>query len=311
MSIPHIGVVGITGAWSSQRLVDAFLQRGCTCDLLDLDHAVYRSTDNDSESSTDSSIVVHGTGGPTPTDLTACDAVVVKKLSPTYSADYFSRLDLLDVVAARGVPVFSPPAALRRCYSRQSNTLTLLEAGIPMPPTVLTESHDAARAAVVEFGTAICKPLFTSKARGMQKLSADDPDLDQHLTEHQQTFGPFYLQQAVELPGRDLGIVFLGGEYLATYARTKTDAAAWNTTTANGGKYQAHQPTADQIELARSAQAAFGMSFTCVDVAETPSGSVVFEVSAFGGFRGLEDACGIDAAGAYADYVLNEIGHTA
>lgn len=299
MTAPNIGVVGITGAWSSQRLVDAFQSRGCSTALLDLDHAVYRSADG--------SLVVPAAGSGEMVDLTTLDAVVVKKLSPRYAADYFSRLDLLDVVAGRGVPVFSPPAALRRCYSRQSNTLTLLEAGIPMPATVLTESLTEAHAAVGAFGTAICKPLFTSKARGMQVLTAGEPDLDALLATHQREFGAFYLQQAVELPGRDLGIVFLGGEYLATYARTKTDAKAWNTTTADGGKYQPHEPTADQIELARQAQAAFGMSFTCVDVAETPTGNVVFEVSAFGGFRGLEDACGIDAAGAYAEHVLRSI----
>jgi tetrahydromethanopterin:alpha-L-glutamate ligase len=39
-------------------------------------------------------------------------------------------------------------------------------------------------------------------------------------------------------------------------------------------------------------------------VVETREGPVVFEVSAFGGFRGLEDACGIDAAGAYADHAI-------
>ena len=40
---------------------------------------------------------------------------------------------------------------------------------------------------------------------------------------------------------------------------------------------------------------------------ETPDGAAVFEVSAFGGFRGLLDACGLDAAEAYADYVLEHL----
>ena len=31
---------------------------------------------------------------------------------------------------------------------------------------------------------------------------------------------------------------------------------------------------------------------------------MVFEVSAFGGFRGLLDACGVDAAEAYAAHVV-------
>ena len=49
------------------------------------------------------------------------------------------------------------------------------------------------------------------------------------------------------------------------------------------------------------------MAITCVDVAETDDGPMVFEVSAFGGFRGLKEANSIDAAGLYVDYVLDRV----
>jgi ribosomal protein S6--L-glutamate ligase len=62
------------------------------------------------------------------------------------------------------------------------------------------------------------------------------------------------------------------------------------------------------IELARRAQALFAMDFTTVDVAETNSGPIVFEVSAFGGFRGALEGIGIDAAGLYAEHVLRQPG---
>jgi tetrahydromethanopterin:alpha-L-glutamate ligase len=35
---------------------------------------------------------------------------------------------------------------------------------------------------------------------------------------------------------------------------------------------------------------------------------VVFEVSAFGGFRGAKEGIGIDAAALYCDYVLEKLG---
>ena len=54
------------------------------------------------------------------------------------------------------------------------------------------------------------------------------------------------------------------------------------------------------------AQAPFDMDFTTVDVAETSDGPIVFEVSAFGGFRGALEGAGIDAAGSYTDYVHRE-----
>ncbi|MFP4049030.1 MAG: ATP-grasp family protein, partial [Desulfovermiculus sp.] len=51
----------------------------------------------------------------------------------------------------------------------------------------------------------------------------------------------------------------------------------------------------------------FDLDFTCVDVAETADGPLVFEVSAFGGFRGIWEAQGIDAASLFTSYVLDNI----
>jgi ribosomal protein S6--L-glutamate ligase len=51
------------------------------------------------------------------------------------------------------------------------------------------------------------------------------------------------------------------------------------------------------------------LDFTCVDVAETNEGPLVFEVSAFGGFRGLLDANGIDAADVFSSYVVDKLNH--
>ena len=49
------------------------------------------------------------------------------------------------------------------------------------------------------------------------------------------------------------------------------------------------------------------MDFTTVDVADTDEGPIVFEVSAFGGFKGAKEGIGIDAASLSADYVIKAL----
>jgi ribosomal protein S6--L-glutamate ligase len=115
-----------------------------------------------------------------------------------------------------------------------------------------------------------------------------------------------YIQKVIDIPEKDFGLVFIGGEYVATYARVK-NRSSWNTCINSGGKYQPFEPSEDMIELARKAQSIFGLDFTCVDIAQTKDELYVFEVSAFGGFRGLKDAYGIDAASMYLDHVLKEL----
>jgi ribosomal protein S6--L-glutamate ligase len=180
-----------------------------------------------------------------------------------------------------------------------------------MPPTIITESVEEALAAVEAYGEAVFKPLYTSKARGMRVIRSGPPAAAE-IAEYKADNTLLYIQQKIDLPGQDLGVVFLGGEYLTTYARSNADSVAngetWNTTTRSGGKYRPYEPPAGIVALAQKAQDLFGLDFTCVDVVETERGPLVFEVSAFGGFRGIQTTSDIDPARRYVDYVMKRIG---
>jgi tetrahydromethanopterin:alpha-L-glutamate ligase len=177
-----------------------------------------------------------------------------------------------------------------------------------MPDTLVTEDCKAAMRAVREFGSAVLKPLFSTKARGMSIIDADRSEaaLTKAISDFQRSNPMMYIQRKVDLSGRDLGMVFLGGKYLGTYARVSQDDS-WNTTIHSGGRYEAYSPPDEIIDLAYRAQAPFDMDFTTVDVAETGDGPIVFEVSAFGGFRGALEGAGIDAAASYTDYVIAKL----
>jgi Glutathione synthase/Ribosomal protein S6 modification enzyme (glutaminyl transferase) len=177
-----------------------------------------------------------------------------------------------------------------------------------MPDTIVTEDLDAATDAVKRFGEAVIKPLFSTKARGMTLVSAEASreTIRAQLANFQSTHSVIYLQKKLTLSGRDLGLVFLGGQYLGVYARVaQTDA--WNTTIHSGGKYELATPSEDIIAMASKAQSLFNMDFTTVDVAETDAGAICFEVSAFGGFKGALEGAGVDAARAYVNYALEQL----
>ena len=289
-----IGVIGIPGKWSTETLADAVEARTgyrLVVDMgevnLDLERQRLLFQDH---------------------DLCQLDALIVKKISAIYSPNTLDRLELLRVAEQAGVRVFSGAENILRLIDRLSCTVTLRNAGIPMPATRVTEDPVAAFTAVKDFGSAVFKPLYSTKARGMCVIDADRDrgEIEREIHAFQAENPMMYIQQKIELPGRDLGMVFLDGEYLGSYARVSKDDA-WNTTIHSGGKYAAHTPPDAVIELAQRAQALFDMDFTTVDVAETREGPIVFEVSAFGGFRGALEGIGIDAAGLYTEYVLGQL----
>lgn len=285
-----IGVVGTPGGWSSELLADTVAAKTGFRLLVDMEQV---RLDLDT-----------GRAWIKDQCLNDLDGLIVKKIGARYSPDLLDRLELLRFVHGQGLPIFSSPLSIMRVLDRLSCTVTLRLGGIPMPPTTITESVDEAVAAVKQYGAAVFKPLYTSKARGMTVIT-DGPEARTAIEEYKAEYPILYLQQKIDLPGKDLGIVFLGGKYLTTYARCGT--GAWNTTTESGGKYAPATPAPESIRVAEAAQALFNLDFTCVDVVETESGPVVFEVSAFGGFRGILDACNLDAAALYADYVMENI----
>lgn len=293
MAEKKIGVIGIPGKWSTETLADEVEQRTGFRLVIDMARA--------SLDLTSGRLWFDGQ------DLCALDGLLVKKISAAYNPNTLDRLELLRAAERAGVRVFSPAERILRLIDRLSCTVTLRNADIPMPDTRVTEDPKAALQAVQDFGSAVFKPLYSTKARGMCVIDAADPAAEQAIAAFQAENPMLYIQRKLNLSGRDLGLVFLAGEYLGAYARV-SQTGAWNTTIHSGGRYERDDPPEAIIELARRAQAPFGMDFTTVDVAESDAGPIVFEVSAFGGFRGAKEGIGINAAARYVEYALRELG---
>lgn len=288
----RIGVIGTPGKWSTEALADALEARTGYRQVIDMSRATL-----DLASGT---LICDGV------DVTALDGLILKKIAEEYSPDALDRLEMLRVAEARGTRIFSPAERVLRLMDRLACTVTLRNADIPMPETVITEDVTAARKTLERYGSAVFKPLFSTKARGMVLLDHDAPDAEQQIAAFKTANPVMYIQKKADLSGHDLGMVFLNGDYVCTYARvSQTDS--WNTTIHSGGKYAPYDPGPDLIELGRKAQAPFGLTFTTVDIALTPDGPIVFEVSAFGGYSGAQKGCGIDAAALVAEHVIAEV----
>jgi ribosomal protein S6--L-glutamate ligase len=298
----RIAVVGIAGGWSSEVLADAVGAATGERHLLDLSRARLDLGEGRLFCPDQDGRVL---------DLSELDALLIKKISASYAPQMIDRLEMLRVVAGRGVRCFSDPSRILRLVDRLACSVTLAGVGAPLPPTTVTEDLGEALDAVRAYGRAVLKPLFTSKARGMALIDGEalsPEEIARALEDFRRTNPVMYIQQALDLRGQDLGVCFLGGEYLSTYARRRPeDGEGWSTSTATGGRYAPFDPPSEIIELARRAQAPFGLTFTCVDVALTPTGPYVFEVSAFGGFKGLLAARGMDVARLFTARCLKEL----
>jgi ribosomal protein S6--L-glutamate ligase len=287
-----VPVAGIPGTWSGEALAAAFRAAGADSFVLPLWQCVHDLDDG--------TVLWEGR------ELTNVDALVVKKLGDVTDPAVHDRIQILRRIEEAGVLVASRPEAIDNAVNRYRMSALLRGAGVPMPRTVVTESLDEAETALQRWGSAVLKPLLTSKGRGMMLLSRGAAPRLALRRFRQEGHGMMYLQEFVPAAGRDAAVAVLGGRVIGAYYRV-AGSGEWQTTTAAGGHYEPFSPNEAAADLALRAAAVFGLDFTTVDMVETDGGWLIYEVSAFGGFSGLRKALGIDAATLYAQHVLERL----
>lgn len=282
----RVAVAGIPGAWSSELLAESLRNAG-------IESFVFSLGD-----------IVHDLGAGTVTlhdeDLSRLDGVAVKKLGDQGSAWSRLRLHSLRALEARGVRVFSPAEVIDVAMDRYRMTMRLAEAGIPIPRTIAAESEESLGAALDLIADAVVKPVYTSKGRGMFRATA--ADRTRALAGLDPAGESYLVQQFITGPGRDIGATVVGGVFVGAFYRVAPNGE-WMTTTNRGGRYEPCKLSARGIEYAERAANAFGLDYTVVDLVEQGHDFLCYEVSAFGGFRGLHEACDVNAAAIYAHHI--------
>jgi ribosomal protein S6--L-glutamate ligase len=236
--------------------------------------------------------------------LDGYDGVLVRTMPPGSLEQVVFRMDLLHVLAGRGVRVLNPPRAVEVCVDKYLATARLAAAGLPVPPTVACQHADAALEAFAALGgDVVVKPLFGSEGRGMVRVS--DPEMAwRTFRTLERTQGVLYLQQFVRHPGWDLRVFVLAGKVLT--AMRRRSRGDWRTNVAQGGTAEPVRVDRDAESLALRSAAALGASVAGVDLLPGPRGEwYVIEVNAVPGWRALAPVTGVDVAAAVVSHLAD------
>ncbi len=165
--------------------------------------------------------------------LDDCHALLVRTIPGGSLEQIIFRMDALHCLEKRGVYLFNPPKVVERTVDKYYTTSLLATAGLPTPPTVVTENYSEAMAAFVELGEdVVVKPLFGSLGRGMVRVT--DPDIA-HRVFRALDLGRYvyYLQQFVPHDNQDLRVFVLGGRVVGAMLRR---GDSWKTNIALGAR---------------------------------------------------------------------------
>jgi tetrahydromethanopterin:alpha-L-glutamate ligase len=208
------------------------------------------------------------------------------------------RLDVLHALRAAGVPVYNDGYAIERTVDKGMTTFLLARAGLPTPPTCVTETAADARAFLREETAAghkvVAKPLFGSQGVGLKRLSAG-----MELPDPAECSGVWYLQRYVETgpadaTWHDWRVFVIGGVAAAAMVRR---GASWVNNVAQGARCEAATLEHDLARLAVAACRAVGADYAGVDLVRDRDGCFqILEVNGVPAWKGLQTVTDIDIA---------------
>ena len=238
-------------------------------------------------------------------ELDAADLVMARIIPSGSLEQIIFRVDALHRLEERGVRVLNSPRAIERTVDKLWTTALLEQCGIPTPDTVVCDDIEEAFAAFRAMGDTIVKPLFGSMGLGMVRV-ADEEMAYRVFRTIEQIRGVFYLQRTIEHDGTDIRAFVIGNAIVGAIERR---AAGWRTNLARGGTARAVQLGPELAALARRAAAAVGAEYGGVDLLTGRDGrTYVLEVNGIPGWKGLQEATGIDVAGLLLDHAAHRHG---
>jgi RimK family alpha-L-glutamate ligase len=287
----RLAVLAARTGWHTEQLERAAVERGHTVTVVPYEGLV-------------ASI------GPSPalrsrtTELDQSDAILARIIPSGSLEQIIFRVDALHRLEDRGVAVVNSPRTIERTVDKFWTSAILEQCGIPTPETMVCESADEAFAAFRRLGDVVVKPLFGSMGLGMVRVSDEEMAFRVFRT-IEQIRGVFYLQCTIPHGGADIRAFVIGSRVIGAIERR---SSGWRTNLAQGGTAAAITLNDGLSTLALRAAAAVGADYAGVDLLTGSDGTTyVLEVNGIPGWKGLQQATGVDVAGELLDYLALRI----
>ncbi len=221
--------------------------------------------------------------------------VVLPRIGTTLQSWSLSMLEAWKVRGARS-PLSA--MAIARASDKVMTTLRLVEAGLPVIPSIaVRESHHASSAlSLLPSDRWVMKARTGSGGTGValvHGLTSARSVLSALTTTHETTLVQPYVETR---PTRDLRVLIAGDEPLAAYWREATSGEFRANVHCGGIAKSAIALPDEALQLALAAARATALPFSGIDLIETADGFAVLEVNASPGFQGIEQATERDLA---------------
>jgi ribosomal protein S6--L-glutamate ligase len=206
---------------------------------------------------------------------------------------------ILEHMQLMGVPTLTDYYAVVKAKNKLHTLQILTHYKIPCVKTVVIRDDDYIDEGLKFLGKTpvIMKNTHGSYGNGVVIVETKRAAKSAYGVLKQGTFGGQILIQEYigESKGSDLRLFVLGGEVVGAMER-KAKRGEFRSNLELGGDSSAFEPTTEMKNIAIRATKALNLELAGVDIIVTKNGPAVIEVNANPGFKGLEEATGLNIA---------------
>lgn len=198
----------------------------------------------------------------------------------------------------------NPSDAILRARDKLRCHQLLAAQGIGLPSTVFGDNPDDTNDLLSMLGPPPHVIKLTEGTQGAGVMLTEKMSASRGVIEALRgLYANFVVQEFIgEARGADLRCFVVGGNVVAAMRR-QAPAGDFRSNLHRGGSAQAVVPTEAQQAIAVRAATVLGLGVAGVDLILAERGPLVLEVNASPGLEGIEEATGVDVAGAIVAYV--------
>lgn len=231
------------------------------------------------------------------------DALILRGLNEEGLPDF--QLDALRMAEDSVPVVVNRVEGVLTALDKARSGYLLRRAGLPTPPTVVTQRLAVAEAAVKGYGEAVLKPLYGSLGESIVRVT-DTPEGKEQVAEMLDRYGAIVVQR-FEPPGGEDVRAFVVGDTVIAAIRRRAPAGEWITNVSRGATVEMFSLPPEQAALCVQATRVVGLDYTGVDLIETPAGPTIIEVNGSPSGEGVESASGVSVAEAIVAHVIDRL----
>jgi ribosomal protein S6--L-glutamate ligase len=204
----------------------------------------------------------------------------------------------------QGIFPLNESVAIGRSRDKLRALQLLARAGVGLPATAFAHGPRKAEDVVMEVGGAPVVIKLLEGTQGMGVILAETEASAKSIIEAFSAANVNILVQEYvrEAAGSDVRALVIGNRVVAAMKRTGRKGE-FRANLHRGGKAEAVELTAEEIATAIRSAEALGLNVCGVDMLRATRGPLVLEVNSSPGIEGMENATGVDVAGAMIEFL--------